>query len=497
MRILEVLRAKGRELLVRARDIEHGDDIVLRIFATGDALVPDAPDAPDALETFEREVAIAARLEHPNIVSVGSLQRREGLVYCVMRIGATSTLESRLQESEPLPFIQSLKILRDVASALDYAHDLEVVHGALVPALISLASHGGAQVAGFGEGCAFRLSRRSESPAYKAPEQWQEQAVVDRRADLYALGVIGYELISGRRRATSSSVPGVITVDPLPLTHDVPLRPGLGLNVNAAIIRATAKQPASRFATASAFVDMLEARHLKPVSSLPTQRPKLDVPRTRHFAQLPIAIVAVAGIVLGILATPTVRRVLHTSGSSSAIIAGLDVRASSTSTSSVSRSSGSGSAVGSTERRAPSSGASSSQSIFPGAASDAGGATVRGRTAPAGLTAAPSPSSASASQVPAVGRAGASRSDRAVSQAPDSDPLGTGVVRVEFNGVSSIVIIDGVPRGRTPFLGALPAGAHSVRLTGTQSVEPPRLEIHIANGDTTLASFSVNSPPPR
>ena len=318
--ILDLIGTRGPEMLLHARDVEHEVDVVIRVLLIDDAL------PPDALESFEREVAIAATLKHPTIVSVSEMQRRDGLVFCVEGGRAVPSLESQFREGRAFSVEEARLIVSNVALALDYAHERNVIHNALVPALIFLRAHGGARVGGFGEGGPTRPSRRSEAPAYMAPEQWHFEGKMDARADVYALGVIAFELMAERRRTISSSPHGITTIDPLVLTSSLPLRPGLGLNVNAAILRATSKRRSRRFAAAHEFSSMLEATSTASGGGSPSTEspPSMFAPPARF--SLPLgAIVAVIGTILGILIVPLARRLHGTRISYSTLTQGFDL----------------------------------------------------------------------------------------------------------------------------------------------------------------------------
>lgn len=441
LRVLDVIGTRGPELLVHARDLEHDADVVIRVLPIDDTLLP------GALESFEREIAIASRLEHPAIVSVSALQRQDGLAFCIERGRAAPSLESKMRTGHAFSLEEARSIISDVALALDHAHARDVVHGALVPALIFLRESGGARVAGFGEGGPSRPSRRSESPAYTAPEQWQHGGKADARTDIYALGVIAFELIAGQRRTISSSVSGLITIDPLALTQAVPLHPGAGRNVNTAILRATSKRPSRRFATAEEFSSVLEApRPVADGESL-AQPPSSRVSPTPRFSVPLGAIVAVVGTVIGILAVPLARRLHGSRVSFSAITQGIDLSAIPDPSLPLAHASA----------PAPSVPASPLPSDSPAPTEDA---NITSESADGGLSAQP-------------------------------DSSGFGVIDVEFEGGPTTVMIDGIPRGETPFHYRVPVGEHEVKLVGLPATDPSDRRVRVHGADTVLASFRI------
>jgi serine/threonine protein kinase len=492
VRIVEVLGSNGAEYLLRGRDRERGDDIFIRVFAA------DPAAAPDAYRSFAQSAETAALLDHPSLAPVRPLQRLDGLAYFIIPGAGANTLESLLAGEKLLPFDRSIAFLRDIASALDYAHEQGVVHGHLEPSSIGLRRDGRVMVTGFGVGSGFSFSHSGRSPAYVAPEQWQPHATITGRADIYALGVIAFEMISGRHRAISLSADGIAMVDPLPVTQDVPLHPGIGLHVNQALLRAVSKHAVARFATAGELVAMLEGRSHTPLYGLPTQRPTLDVERSSHFALVPMFLVIIGGVALGVFAAPSARQALRETGHFSAITDGFDFRPSISAASGYS-SSPSSSPAGTTSGNATnSSNSSSSGSIFPGAATAAGGGT----SGPS--SAAPRTSSSSSSPAQSSNSAAGSTSGAATGASPSGDQASAGTpedssgfVRVELDGASALVIIDRMPRGRTPFFGKLHTGAHSVSVVSTSAVQPDSRQIVVRQSDTTTASFSVAPAAPR
>jgi serine/threonine protein kinase len=489
IRIVEVLGAHGAEYLLRAYDGGRGEDEFIRVLA------PNPAAAPAVNRSFEHRAELAARLDHPNIAPVGPLQRGEGLAYYIVPDVGASTLASLLTEGEPFPFDRTIAILREVAAALDHAHARGVVHGQLEPASIGVREDGTIVVSKFGAGSGIPFSHSGRSPAYVAPEQWQQHATTEGRADIYALGVIAFEMITGRRRAISLSAERIAIVDPLPITHDAPLRPGVGLHVNQALLRAVSKRAAARFATAGEFVAMLEGR--SPMYGLPTQHPTLDIKRSR-FALVPIVLVTVLGVTLGVMAAPIARQATRGSTDVS-LIDGIKSRLSELPVSGYAVSTSSGSSGSASGHSTNSSGTSSSQPIFPGAASASGsGISGPSKAAPTTpRTVAQSASGAAPSTPAAATRAGRADDEVPVSVPAASSNDSSGFVRVEFQGASALVFVDGVPRGSTPFIGKLRTGVHSVSIVSSSSIPTTNRQIVVHQGDTTIADFSFSPAAPR
>jgi len=478
LRILDVLGAHGAEYLLRAHDLERGTDVLLR------ALVVDPEKESRELWEFERRAEAAARLDHPNIAAASPLQRRDALVYYVATDVKASTVESVLSGGAPLSLGHLFAILRDIAAALDYAHAQGVVHGHLEPSSITVRGNDIASVSNFGAGRGAPRLRAGRAPAYMAPEQWQQDATIDGRADVYALGVIAFELLSGRRRSMSQSVQGLAIVDPLPLKQDVPLRSGVGLHVNQAIQRAVSKRAMARFATAGELVAALEPKSEPVVQGLPTERPELVIERNSHFALVPMLLVIALGIGVGAIAVPSARRALRRFGGFSSITNGIDLRIPELpafSDAPLAR-------EGQSEqfRKAGGDGsASGSEPIFPGAAT-AAGLPPSDDSATTGDT--PKSRYSSGDQ----SRSGGTGETSSISEGAlqPSAPTESGFLRVEFDGPAALVMVDEVPRGRTPFVEQIHSGVHAVRLVGARSSFPLQ-QVRVFGGDTALASFSA------
>jgi hypothetical protein len=344
----------------------------------------------------------------------------------------------------------------------------------------------------FGAQSGAPFSHSGRSAAYMAPEQWQRNTPMDAHADIYALGVIAFEMITGRRRAIALSAEGIAIVDPVPLTQDVPLAPGIGLHVNHAILRAVAKRPTARFASAGEFVAMLDIKAQTPVHGLPTQRPALEIPRSRHFALVPMLLVAIVGVVLGVYTTPSVRQLLHESDSFTAITDAFSFRSVHLPETDPSASTNGESPAPASDNSSGGGASSSSQSIFPGAATASGDPGTGGGTATV-----ESPRTSPSGASPSLGGTATEATTRAGALAPEAsrDSTAAGILRVEFNGPSALVMVDELPRGLTPYTGRVEPGAHSIRLVGS-SADIPIRQIRVFAGDTAFASFSKRATPP-
>ena len=212
----------------------------------------------EAAERFLREARAVNKVEHPSVVDVFAHGRlADGRLYLVMSFVAGETLRGRLATGA-LALADALAILRPVADALDAAHAKGVVHRDLKPDNIMVSGER-VFVLDFGiaklvEDAPGTLTGRGTwlgTPAYMAPEQWSGRAVP--ASDLYALGAIAYELVSGAQPFAAASAPAMME------QHFHAAIPKLGTAIDGVIARAMAKDPDARYASARAFVDALAA----------------------------------------------------------------------------------------------------------------------------------------------------------------------------------------------------------------------------------------------
>ncbi|HEV8356600.1 MAG TPA: protein kinase [Gemmatimonadales bacterium] len=219
--------------------------------------------AGTSAERFEREMALCARCHHPHIVPLLAAGEVGGLPWFTMPLVEGESLRDRLERQGPLPVGEAVRLLTEVADALAYAHRLGIVHRDIKPENI-LLHDGHAVVADFGVAKAFHAATRAElpsqatgvgvvigTPAYMAPEQAMGDAGVDHRVDLYALGVVAFELLTGQHPFSGMTPQAILAAQlnrtPPPIARARPeCPPGLA----ALIGRLLAREPADRPATA-------------------------------------------------------------------------------------------------------------------------------------------------------------------------------------------------------------------------------------------------------
>ncbi|HKP48493.1 MAG TPA: serine/threonine-protein kinase, partial [Gemmatimonadales bacterium] len=223
------------------------------------------------VERFRREIQLAAQLQHPHIVPLLAAGEAEKLPYLVMPFVAGESLRARVIREGELPIPETVRILRDVVSALAYAHGFGVIHRDVKPDNVLLTG-GVAVVTDFGVAKAITASSEPASsgltslgvalgtPAYMAPEQATASPQIDHRADLYALGAMAYELLTGQPpfagRTAQAMLAAHLVEDPEPVER----RRGAVPPQLAALVRdCLAKRPADRPQNAAKVINILDS----------------------------------------------------------------------------------------------------------------------------------------------------------------------------------------------------------------------------------------------
>jgi serine/threonine protein kinase len=275
-RIERELGAGGMATVYLARDLRHERDVAVKVLH---------PDLAAALgsERFLAEIKTTAKLQHPHILPLLDSGAANGFLFYVMPFVTGESLRDRLSREKQLPIDDALRITRDVADALGAAHAVGVVHRDVKPENILLQG-GHALVADFGIALAVqqaggtRMTQTGLSlgtPQYMSPEQAMGERAVDHRSDLYSLGAVTYEMLTGDPPFTGSTVQAIVaktlTERPMPPRS---VRNTIPANVEAAVLRALEKLPADRFATAASFVTALDsqATFAQPVVLRPRHR---------------------------------------------------------------------------------------------------------------------------------------------------------------------------------------------------------------------------------
>jgi hypothetical protein len=258
-RLLELLGKGGFSKVHRAQHTSLGNEVALKI------LNPTLAQDETFARRFRREARRTVMLDHPNIVRVLDLDEVDGQLFIAMEYVPSQDLHELLNRKELMPLEQVVSIVRQLGAALDYAHGWGLVHRDVKPGNVLVREDGVVKLTDFGlvkaaEGS--RLTRTGTTlgtPAYMSPEQTRG-STVDARADLYALGVMAYEFVTGRvpfegDTPVSVAYMHVHETPPLPSTissrAEGPIEPVL--------IKALAKDPAERYQTGRALSDALAA----------------------------------------------------------------------------------------------------------------------------------------------------------------------------------------------------------------------------------------------
>ena len=260
-RVEREIGAGGMAHVFLASDLRHQRPVALKV------LRPELAEALGA-ERFLREIEIAAGLIHPNILALYDSGDAEGLLYYVMPYISGESLRERLNRERQLSLEDALRITREIADALTYAHGLGVVHRDIKPENV-LCQSGHVFVTDFGIARAItaaggRLTQTGivvGSPAYMSPEQSTGEREVDARSDVYSLGCVAYEMLAGEPPYTGATAYALIArrlLDPVPSLRTV--REEIPLAVEQALQKALAKVPADRFSSTALFTRALTER---------------------------------------------------------------------------------------------------------------------------------------------------------------------------------------------------------------------------------------------
>jgi hypothetical protein len=293
------LGAGGMATVYLAQDTRHDRRVALKVLRPELAAVVGA-------ERFLAEIRTTANLQHPHVLALFDSGQVEGTVYYVMPFVEGESLRDRMTREKQLPIDDALRIAREVGDALQYAHSHGVIHRDIKPENI-LIQGGHALVADFGIALAAaktggtRMTETGMSlgtPRYMSPEQAMGERTIDARTDIYALGCVLYEMLTGDAPFTGSTaqaiVAKVLTEKPAPI---IPSRDRVPPHVEDAILTALEKLPADRFATAAQFVAALDGDGSASVSKSRTaSRRAVAGPRRSRVVAYAAGAAVVAGL---------------------------------------------------------------------------------------------------------------------------------------------------------------------------------------------------------
>ena len=259
--VLEELGRGSYGVVYLARPQEGGDPVAIKVLLQADG-------DQDAVARFQQEASIAARLSHPGLVRVYEAGWQQGHPWMAMEYCPGPTLQQRLRDQGPLPPADAAQLLAEVARAVAHAHDQGVVHRDLKPSNVILDERTGRpRLTDFGlardRALGVSITATGEAlgtPYYMSPEQVRAQRDLDARSDVWALGVILYECLTGKRpfdgRSSFLVAQQIIQTDPTPPSR---LREGIAPALEAVCLRCLRKERAERYTSAGALAFALEA----------------------------------------------------------------------------------------------------------------------------------------------------------------------------------------------------------------------------------------------
>jgi serine/threonine-protein kinase len=282
-RLEEEIGHGGMAAVYLAEDLRHARKVAIKV------LIPGSGGASYEPQRFLREIRIAARLSHPQILPVHDSGEFDGMLYFVMPYAGCETLRDRLTKEGALPIDAAVRMTQAISAALGYAHRHNVIHRDIKPENI-LLQEGEPVVADFGVATAISAAGGDNvyitdrgftvgTPAYMSPEQASADRDLDGRTDIYSLACVLFEMLAGSPPFSGSSARATMArhaIEAPPLIRS--LRPMVPAAVELSLQRAMAKTPEDRFSTMAEFCDALAA---------PPPTPTALGPESRAIAVLP------------------------------------------------------------------------------------------------------------------------------------------------------------------------------------------------------------------
>ena len=255
----------GMGVVYRARDERLQRRVAIKV------LPPELAFQKDIRQRFTREAQTAARLSHPHIVPIHTVGEGEGLVFFIMGYVDGESLNQRLKRRGPLAAEEARRIIKETADALSAAHAVSIIHRDIKPDNILLeGKRGRVMVTDFGIAKALSSSSGATltgvgvaigTPSYMSPEQAAGESEIDGRSDLYSLGIVSYQILTGKLPFNAPTVAGILMkqiTEPAPLVTDS--RPDIPEDLALAVSRCLEKDPENRWPSADSLRRALESR---------------------------------------------------------------------------------------------------------------------------------------------------------------------------------------------------------------------------------------------
>jgi len=303
-RIDREIGAGGMATVYLAEDLRHHRRVAVKVLR---------PELASALgpERFFREIEIVAALTHPHILPLHDSGEADGLLYYVMPFIEGESLRERLRRQGRLDVGEASHLLREIVDALGEAHARGIVHRDVKPANVLLSGRH-ALVADFGVAKAVSevtgkhkvttVGVALGTPRYMAPEQAAAEPGTDHRADLFAAGVIAYEMLTGESpfaaHSAQATFAALLTKEPLPIAS---VRPDIPVELSDIVMRCLAKDPSARWQTATALLEALESVLTPATGVRPAVRPRAAGAQRALGPSLAVSGVAAAGIAIWLL----------------------------------------------------------------------------------------------------------------------------------------------------------------------------------------------------
>jgi serine/threonine-protein kinase len=301
--VSEEIGRGGMGVVYRARDVRLRRAVAIKL------LPPELAFRDEVRSRFLREAQTAAQLSHPNIVPIYSVDEVDGLVFFVMALVEGESLGTHIKREGRAPLDFARRVLRDVADALAYAHGRAIIHRDIKPDNIlmdrvtgrTLVSDFGIARAAEGDSRLTVTGIAIGTPAYMSPEQAIGEREIDGRSDLYSLGVVGYQMLTGELPFAANNTPAMlmkhINQVPRPIRE---LRPDVSPGLERTIERAMAKKPDQRWPDAAGFREALaddaprpvvlrDAVDPHPAATTPNAEPRTAQPPATHRAVRDVA----------------------------------------------------------------------------------------------------------------------------------------------------------------------------------------------------------------
>lgn len=267
--IVEQLGKGGMAAVYKAYDTRLNRNVAIKV------ILPTLEQSEEFSKRFEREAKALGQLNHPNIVKVHDFGDQEGISYIVMEYLPGGSLRARM--GKPLPYQEAARLTIPIARALAYAHQRKIIHRDIKPANILISESNEPMLTDFGIAKMIEAQETAPltgtgvgigTPEYMAPEQGMGKQV-DERTDIYALGIVFYELVTGRKPFQADTPMAVMIkhmTDPLPRPRD--FIADLPEEVERVIFTAVAKKPENRYRSMESFAEALEGLlHIIPTMS--------------------------------------------------------------------------------------------------------------------------------------------------------------------------------------------------------------------------------------